>query len=291
LTSPALGLLFGFLNTAALHVAKGMQQQGINALRWRRLPAELRHGRTLWIYIAGVVLNNSAPVWLILTNRFAAPAYATGMFGIGIVLLLIYSVMILGERVSALNFAGAAIVVVGTVLFGVHAIRLGDVDLSAIQRETVIQFILIFLGLGIFAVAAAFRLRSPVAASFAFAFYAGGAACLDPFLKAIGQTAAGTATLLPVGWAGWLPFLFSFALGSSAFVVVQVAFLRGARASVFVPFQSIIYVLVPVVLQLIALPGYRASAVLVVGVVFILAGIVLMQVGRRTPSPLAGESK
>lgn len=280
MTSPALGLLFGFINTTSLHLAKGMQRHGINTLRWRKLPVEERNGKHAFIYIVGFILNNSTPVWIVLANRFAAPAYATGMFGVGLVLLLIYSSTVLKERVRAINYAGAALVVLGTGLFSLHAVRSGDIDVSLMDSRTVSIFIIIYMAIASVAMLAAIRSRNSRRVALSFGAFAGGAACLDPILKSIGQHASGTASILPTELAGWLPFGLSFVLGVSAFITVQAAFLRGAEASIFVPLQSSIYILVPVIVQLIALPGYTATPVLVAGMACILAGIALTQLWR-----------
>jgi hypothetical protein len=280
-TSPGLGLLFGLINTTALHVAKGMQRQGINTLRWRSTAPEHRSPRHAAIYVAGVLLNQSTPVWLILANRFAAPAYATGMFGVGLVLLLLYSRIVIREPVAPVNYVGAIAVVAGTVLFSVHAVLVGDLDVAAMDRRRVFTFVVIYISVTLIAAILSHRSSRTRLVAAAFGLFAGGAASLDPILKALGQNAAGTASILPGTAWGWIPFGLSFVLGVSAFVGVQIAFLRGAAASVLVPIQSSVYVLVPVVTQLVCLPGYTASPVLAAGIAFIVGGIVLMQLRSR----------
>ena len=282
MTSPALGLLFGFINTTALHVAKGMQRQGINTLRWRTLPKKERSSRNAVIYIIGVALNQSTPIWLILANRFSAPAYATGMFGVGLVLLLLYSSLVLKEPVMRINYAGAAAVIVGTALFSVHSLRSGDLDIATMDRRLVTIFVSVYLLVTIVSAGISLRSRSRQFLTIAFGLFAGGAASLDPILKAIGQTSSGTARILPGIGSGWVPFGLSFLLGITAFVAVQFAFLRGARASTFVPVHSSVYVLVPVVAQLICLPGYDPSMLLIGGIGCIVAGIILMQLKNTT---------
>jgi len=281
-SSPLLGLLFGFINTTALHVAKGMQRQGINTLRWRSQEKSQRSGKHAVIYIAGVILNNSSPVWLILANRFSAPAYATGMFGVGLVFLLIYSRFLLHEPVAPVNYLGAIVVMVGTILFSLHSFQMGSLNVSAMKTQVVTIFIVVYLVIAGIGLVIGFRSSSGLVLGLTFGFFAGGAGCLDPILKSIGQNASGAATLVPAEAWGWIPFGLSFVLGLSAFVSVQIAFYRGARASVLVPFQSSLYVLIPVVVQLIALPGYMATPVLISGIGCIVVGIFLMQL-RRDP--------
>jgi len=290
MTSPLLGLLFGLINTTALHVAKGMQRHGINTLRWGKLSTEGRSGKHTIIYIVGVILNQSTPVWLILANRFSTPAYATGMFGVGLVFLLIYSSVVLKEPVLPVNYIGAIIVLGGTILFSIHSVGMGNLDVSMMNRRTVNVFITVYIAVATIVVLMGLRSRKGFVIGLTFGFFAGGAACLDPMLKAIGQNASGMVTLFPTGLSGWIPFGLSFVLGISAFIMVQIAFLRGARASVLVPFQSSLYVLIPVLVQLLALPGYVATPTLIVGIVCIVAGIILMQLRHdpATSSALSG---
>ena len=289
--SPSVGMFFGFLNTATLHLAKGMQRQGIETLRWRRLARHERSRGKALIYIVGISLNNLSALWMVLANRFAPPAYATGMFGLGLVLLLFYSHFVLGERVTAANYTGAALIVVGTALFAVHAVALPQPPNARLDPRIVAFFAVGYLGLSGLAAIVTTRKPEPLRLALAFGLFTGGAASLDPVLKAVGQTAGGEATLLPSATWGWIPFALSFVLGTVSFLSVQYAFLRKADASAMVPVQTSTYVLVPMVVQILALPGYRASMLLAYGVVLIIAGIVLTQRKRAgVPAPAASHS-
>ena len=279
--SPLLGMLFGFVNTSTLHLSKGMQRQGIETLRWWKLPRSERSGGKAFIYIGGVVLNNMTPIWLILANRFAPPAYATGVFGLGLVVLLLYSHFVLGEPVAPVNYGGAGLIVAGTALFALHAVSHGGVDVwrfdGALVGWLTGGYIVVA---GLFAL---FVVRTGRRFLFAAAFGAlsGGMASLDPILKALGQWAGGRPGFLPgVAW-GWIPFVASFVLGTAAFFTAQYAFLRKADASTMVPFQTAVYVLVPVVVQFVALPGYGPTPLVVAGIAVIFGGIALTQMGRR----------
>ncbi|MFW5826123.1 MAG: hypothetical protein ACOCVO_01060 [bacterium] len=288
MTSAYLGMLFGFINTSTLHLSKGMQRQGIETLRWWKLPRSERSSGKAFIYIGGVILNNMTPFWLILANRFAAPAYATGMFGLGLVVLLIYSHFILGEPVDPVNYAGAGLIVAGTVLFALHAISHGRVSVSQFD-PVLVGWIAggYVVGAGLFAL---FVVRTGRRFLFAAAFglLSGGMASLDPVMKALGQWAGGIPAFLPVVAWGWLPFLASFVLGTAAFLASQFAFLKGADASTMVPVQTSVYVLLPVVVQLAALPDYDLTPTLALGMLVISGGIVMTQMGRRTEQTAPG---
>ncbi|MBU8914299.1 MAG: hypothetical protein KOO61_09780 [Spirochaetales bacterium] len=290
MTFALVGLLLGLINTTTLHIAKAMQRHGINTLRWARLSAEERSGKHAAIYIVGVILNQTTPLWIILANRYSAPAYATGMFGVGLVLLLVYSSVVLKEPVSPVNYLGAIIVMGGTILFSVHSIQMGSLDVSLMDRRTVFLFSVAYMAASSLGLMVGFRSRKGRIIGIAFGMFAGAAAGLDPILKALGQNASGSASLIPTELWGWLPFGLSFVLGSCGFFTVQIAFLRGARASVFVPFQSSLYVLLPVVVQLLALPGYAATPILVTGIACIVAGIIFMQLGRNPAASVVEEA-
>ena len=280
--SPALGMLFGFINTASIHLAKSMQRHGINTVRWRSTPRAERSGKHAVIYVAGVIINNLSAIWLILANRFAAPAYATGMFGLGLVLLLLYSSLVLGESVHWVNFAGAGLVILGTGAFSLHALTSDQAASGVFDAAAVGIFAALWFVPATTLLLVSLRAHHRHLQGFSFGVLTGSMASLDPVLKAIGQTAGGTATILPsVAW-GWIPFLLSFPLGIIAFLLSQYAFYRGASASDTVPAHSSFYVLVPVVVQIVALPGYRITPLLSSGIAAIVVGIALMQ-RRRTP--------
>ncbi|MFW5689914.1 MAG: hypothetical protein ACOC1U_10105 [Spirochaetota bacterium] len=287
MTSPGLGMLFGFINTTTLHLAKGMQRQGIETLRWRSTPRHDRSKGKAAIYVIGVILNNMAAVWIILANRFAAPAYATGMFGLGLVVLLLYSHFLLDEPVRPINYVGAALVIVGTAVFALHALRNRSVQTARFDPIVVGIFAASFVLAAFIVVVFAMRSGRPFRIALAFGIFAGGLGSLDPVLKSLGQTAGLTAGIIPTAAWGWIPFGISFLFGTTAFFSVQYAFYHGADASAMVPVQTSVYVLTPVVVQIIALPGYQLTLSLTAGIAIILLGIVLTQMGRRAIPPVA----
>ena len=289
MTAPAMAMLFGFINTTTLHLAKGMQRQGIEMVRWKKLPHHRRSGAKATIYVAGVILNNLAPVWIVLANRYAPPAYATGMFGLGLVILFLYSHFLLGEAVKPLNYVGALLVIVGTVLFGMDALQHGQADTTEFLPIRVGIFAVSFVALaGVFALVVK-RRQNGFLIAMAFGLLGGGMASLDPVLRGVGQTAGAQAAFFPTVPWGWIPFIVSFAFGSGAFFLVQYAFYHGADASAMVPVHTSLYVLTPVVVQLIALPGFRLNPFIAGGIGLIILGIVLTQMGRRDVPPVPPE--
>ena len=288
MTSPLLGLFFGFLNTTTIHLAKGLQRQGIRTLKWFRQAKHERSVRHAMIYIVGVILNNSTIVWVLLTNRYAAPAYISGMFGLGLVVLLVYSRVVLHEPVVLPNYVGAVLVVLGTLAFGYVSLTNPDIDVSLMSPRAVGIFAGSFFIIAVALLVLANKSSRAQLKGMAFGLIAGGLGGLDPVLKGLGQHAGGLGTILPdIAW-GWIPFGISFIFGTTAFLTVQLGFHRGADASVLVPMHSCTYVLIPVISQLVCLPGYDATPMLITGVTLIVWGIVLIQ---RRPKVRVGGDK
>ena len=65
------------------------------------------------------------------------PPSARGMFGFGLVVLLLYSRFVLHEQVVVINYAGATLVLVGTLAFGYVSLTYTDIDVSAMRPATI----------------------------------------------------------------------------------------------------------------------------------------------------------
>lgn len=64
-TNYALVLVIGILASSVVHFSQGMMRLAI-----MRKEGGAVKSRTRWIYIAGIALNFTAPLWVILANRF-----------------------------------------------------------------------------------------------------------------------------------------------------------------------------------------------------------------------------
>ena len=106
---PIFALIFGIIGTVLFHVGKSMQKQGIGFLSIIRKKisgndaaqklskSDIRHG---FLYLTGIILNNTLAFWIMLANLFAPSSYFSSMFGIGIIALMIYSRSILQEAIT-----------------------------------------------------------------------------------------------------------------------------------------------------------------------------------------------
>ncbi|MBN2199849.1 MAG: hypothetical protein JW747_08390 [Candidatus Aminicenantes bacterium] len=279
-------MAYGVLGTVLYHVSKGMQRQGIEAVSWifftrKKAGAAVRprpSSKSTALYTAGFILNNSLGLFAILANRHAPASYFTSMFGLGVIALMLYSGLILKEPTRPLQYAGASVLAVGTLLLGYDGIlrdqlSMAGIDLPAFGLVTGLTLAAVVLFLG-----PAHRSRNLVLLCVFYGLLTGLAASLDPVLKGIGQSLGGGARYLPrLPW-GWFFFLLSFVFATLSFAASQWIFSRGGRASVLIPSQNFSYVVYPLLIQGIALPGFRLTALTAGGLAVTCLGFVLMQI-------------
>jgi len=283
-----IALILGIVNTLAIHFAKVMQRYGIQAVTGRSKSVRLK-----LIYWAGFMLTNTSFIWIMIANEYAAPSYATSMFGLGIIALMITSRIVLKEQLTKRHFTGAFILVIGTLVLGYDGITQPITSLSDINLSTVWLFIGVFL-VGVFtALLLSLRGKSTWLIGVTFGIVAGGLGGLDPVLKGIGQQFGGIVGLLPQNPEGRLPFVLSFFFGSGAFFTVQWGFHRRADASVIAPFHAALYVLMPQLVQLLAMPGYSLTHLRLAGMLVTTGGVFLAAAPRRRAggtAPVEAES-
>ena len=95
-----LAMAIGVLGTSVIHLSKGVMKRGLVLMRER--VARPRTARS--VYFAGVAMNFTNPLWVIIANRFAPTVYYTSMYGLGLVALLVYARFRLGENISRRQF-------------------------------------------------------------------------------------------------------------------------------------------------------------------------------------------
>jgi drug/metabolite transporter (DMT)-like permease len=270
-------ILLGIADTVQLHLAKSMQRQGIEIFDQIRAKIKKEHleiegsVKKPVIYIVGLVLNNIEPVWLIVANLFGVyPALVTSMFGVGLVVLMVYSVKVLHEPVNRREALGAATIIGGTLVLGVEAFFRPDYDESAISTGQSYLFVAVFAAVAAMVVVLASRTRNARTIGFAFGIAAGGFGGQDIIFKMLGQNDMDSVV-------GWLVFASSFAIAFLAFFFTQLGFVRKAPASVLVPAYDTTYVLVPLLYQALLLPGFEIWWTTILGAATIIAGIALMR--------------
>ena len=294
MVSPAvIAMIWGTISTIVLHISKAMERQGIEIFDQIRARVKKEKSneeneevevKKPVVYIVGLIMNNIVPVFAIASNAMVGKEYAsyfTSMFGIGLIALLIYSSKILKEKIKKIQIFGAIVLISGTLLIGLENIMRGENNAEVDTTTAVIMMLAFLIGGFIVVLITHFKNPSVGAIGVIFGLYAGGSGGLDPVLKAFGQDNA----LLPSDLIGWLIFGISFLAGSAGFLITQWGFAKRAQASVLVPAYNSLYVVLPILVFGITLPGFTITYITIISLAMIVAGMVLMKAFTEEEPP------
>jgi len=298
----AIALVLGVFGTSVIHLSKGVMKLGIVRMRAAKTqvaapgtkprsagapaPALAVRGRS--IYIAGMLVNFTNPLWVIVANRFAPTVYYTSMYGLGLVSLLVFSRLILGEHLDRRRITGALIVVAGTLLIGAARLTSPASPLFLANRTTV----LVIAGAWALAAPAVAHLMkgSPIPAQeLMFGLLAGGLAALEAVLKGVSQSVDGAASFLPGAGPDWWIFAVSFLGAVGAFGMIQWSYLRRCRVAIMAASFDVSYVALPLLVTALAVSGERVNALSVLGLLVLGTGAFLTQGNPVSPEPVSLE--
>lgn len=270
---PVIAMLIGVLASAVIHLSQGLMKLGIQRIRTPEPVAGLS-GRTL--HVTGMALNFTAPLWVILANRFAPTPFFTSMYATGLLVLLAFSCYKMGECLRPVQVAGAGVIVAGTLLIAGGEYIAGTPSMASVDPRIVI------------AVAAGWLLATPVlgwfmlgrrtvARELVFGLAAGGFLALDALLKGLAQADPEGSTFLPQTPAAWGLFAASFVGAAGAFGMMQWGFARGCRASIVAANYNVGYVMVPLLVVPLATTGAGIGWWCVAGVALLALGVMAVQ--------------
>ena len=276
-------ILLGIACTIQTHMAKALERQGIETWdlirdRLRRSGTEVEgRARKPLIYGLGLVLNYTTFIYhLFVTPLGGTTALYTSMYGMGLVALLPYTVLVMRERISRLELVGAVLILFGTLIVGIEGINRPPLDMGEMDLWWTVAAVVGLMGLGLVLILAGLRDGRPNAIGLAFGLGAGICGSLDPFLKGVGQSAGGGA-FTPGSVGGWVVLASSFLIGWLSWWITQWGFYRRARANVLVPAFNCTYIAVPVALQALLLPDYVLYWTTWLGLGLIMAGFACMR--------------
>ena len=274
----------GIVNTLTMNLAKGMQRHGIvifdrkNKENTDSIQTGENKTKKPAIYIIGVILNQMPFLWIMISNIFAPYTYFTSMYGIGLVLLLWYSHKYLKETITKRKIIGAVILIIGTIILGVDGILRPELNMADINIVSSSIFIGVLIVLAVIFVPLSIKTKSPFVIGIVFGIIGGSFQSLDAVIKGIGQSFGAEKTgFFPSNTIGWIIFLISFLSGTFSFLLSQIGFSKKTDASVQVPVANSSFIVIPILIQTISLPGYGVTVLMVIGVITVVVGIVLMQ--------------
>jgi len=277
--SIVLGLLFGIINTLILHLAKSMERQGIEIFSRKKTLKE--KGKKPLIYIIGLILNNTVMIWQILGTSFASAAVFSSVFGLGLILLMVYSHYILHEEIERTELIGAIVIIIGTTMVGfVYIVEPPTTgDIIYLNFFTLLIVIVI-----IFSILISISWKKKILVAFIFGLVAGTFGGMDNVFKRMGLSSsnfleafAGVFRLELLS----IIFVISFFLGLLAFLLTQIGFAKGAEASKLVPMYNSLYICSPIIFELIIIEGSRISPSIILSIMVIIAGVFLMNIFKR----------
>lgn len=287
--SVALGLIFGILNTLVLHLAKGMERHGIEIFSRKKSFKE--KGKKPLIYIIGFALNNTVFIWQILGTSFASAAVFSSVFGLGLILLMVYSRYILHEEITNQELIGAVLIVTGTTMVGFFYLIEPPVTGNIFYVNF---FILIIVVIFLFSILIGFSWKTKIAVAFIFGAVAGTLGGTDNVLKRIGLSSNNffevMAGLLQLNLDSFI-FLFSFLAGLFAMILTQIGFAKGADASKLVPMYNSLYIAAPVLFELLIVEGATISIGIIISIIVIIIGVFMMNIFKKTKRNLNTEIK
>lgn len=275
-----LGILFGLFNTIQLHLAKGMERYGIDI--FSRDKSLKEKGKKPLIYVIGVILNYTLFIYQILGNAFSTATVFSSVFGIGVIILMIFSKYILKEKIKKIEYIGAVLIIIGTIVVGYTLFELEiyyqDIGINQSNINWVNFIIVIIIFLGIFIVFLFFSAKTTIAVSLIFGLVAGACGGIDNTLKHLGMIEGFSLETFfnPI-------FLLSFLSGGFAFLITQWGFAKKAKASKLVPSYNSLYILLPVFLEALIIEGTIITPLQLIFIFVIIIGVILMNIFKEKP--------
>ena len=268
------GVLLGILAALLLNLGKGVQKLKVHVFLQGRRMFSKNNRVDLGIWILGLLMTAASAVpysWGLMLSK--SPSSVSAMTGVGLIGLSIFAVLVIGEKLRALDWAGILLVVIGTsVLAYLGAGKVAQAK-QFLDRSLVVTVAVLVMAAAA-ACVVAFRLRKMHGMTFGLA--AGLCIGLAIFIADAGLVRSGDSLsgqfLTPYPYVA-----IGFAI--TATVVTQIGFLRG-RAVEVVPSVNAAIILTPLILegviyrQFPQLASLLLVAVIVAGVLFLSTGAV-----------------
>ncbi len=244
-----IALVIAVIGSVLIHLSQGLMKLAI----LRRQQGDKSPGQR-YLYLSGMLLNFSAPLWVILANRFAPTVIFTSVYAIGLLALLWFSCWKLGLALRKRDLLGALLLTLGAILLAIGNIQNGLIHMSQLNIVPM-WWMLAMLCLLVWPVSWLCKQFSWLPQGLLFGFLGGAFLAVDSLLKGIAQSDSGVSAFLPSTLAGMAIFALSFVGAAMAFGMTQWAHARGAPPSATIAGYDAAYMLTPLLLISLALPG------------------------------------
>ena len=282
------GIIWGLVNTCLLHLAKAMERHGIET--FSRNKSFKEKGKKPLIYVVGLILNFFSFVWQFLGLLYSSAAIFSSVFGIGLIVVMLYSYFILKEEIKKPELIGAALIITGTSIIGFSYLTQEQESITVFNH---LNFLILLICIAIlFTVLITFSWKTKVGTAIIFGLVAGSLGGLDNVLKRFGFAQLGFLDAF-LGVFSFdiisIIFLLSFLVGFLAFFFTQIGFAKGADASKLVPMYNSCYILLPILFELVIVVGAYISIYQIIAIPIIIFGIFLMNIFKDPESLKVGK--
>ncbi|NBB80066.1 MAG: hypothetical protein GVY36_11590 [Verrucomicrobia bacterium] len=272
-------LVIGIVGSLTVHLSQGLLKLAI----LRR--ADGAGGRrNSFLYTTGLVLNLSAPLWVILANRFGPTVLYTSMYATGLLGLILFSCWKLGRPLRAAEGFGALLIMIGSAVVVLGYQRGGITEMETTAPGWLLGAALMLALLLIPGVRLAEHWEwlptGLVMGGFGGAFLA-----IDSLLKGVAQAEGGAGAFLPISGTGWTLFALSFLGAAAALGMTQWAHAKKQPPTPTIAAYDAAYVALPIlILPLAQGQGIGLDPVCLAGLGLIVGG--LFWIGRANQNVL-----
>jgi drug/metabolite transporter (DMT)-like permease len=271
-----LGALLAIAASSCLNIGKGIQKWKVGVLAHRARALSAEHRRDLSIWGMGVGLTTGASVLFSLALKYTdKPSTVSALNGIGLIGLVVFAWLVLRERVGTREVGGAALIIAGTAILGVF-----DVPEPTAQRFDLRGFLLCSVVLiSVLCGLAVYSWRTRRWHGLVFGSLAGSMIGTSMVLGDMALAGAGN-DIFRQFLTPWV--YLALLVGTGALACTQLAFWR-STAMVVVPTINSFVIFTPAIIQYFTF-GTVLQSVQYLGIVVIIAGVVPLSMGEKTPA-------
>lgn len=136
-----IAMALGIIGSSVIHLSQGMMRY-----RWYLRKVQPDRSRMAANYFrVGLLMNFSAPLWVIAANGFAPTVFFTSMYAVGLIPLLIFTCAKMGECFGRRQLAGVATIILGTAVIAYRESRGQPVTMDAVALTPLLLMASIWL--------------------------------------------------------------------------------------------------------------------------------------------------
>lgn len=267
-----IALLVGCSASIVMNVGKGIQKLKVQVLKKGKKVLSPENRRDFLIWCVGMTMTAGAGLLftkaLDMTDK---PSVVSSLNGIGLIALSIFSLFVLKEKVGLREWGAVLMIIIGTAIFQLFNTAGGE------QHYTLRTLLLSFVAcIVVYAALVVITTKIKKGQAFVFAAIAGTFLAYMVIMFDIASVSAGGKGFINILMTPY--FITGFFMGNGAFVFTNLAFFHGSGI-VIVPTVNSFLIVVPMILEVFIF-GVILAPIQVLGVVFIVAGVILLTTGK-----------